>query len=452
MNETAAGVLSDRFKFSFKLGLAMVMSFGFALWFNWDRPMWAAFAVALISMSTLDESLAKGGQRLWGTLLAVPVSLAFIALFAQERWLFMLSLASWLGFCAYRMSSGRGAYLWFCAGFVTAVITSNGGPDPVNAFSIAVIRTLETCLGIACYALVFSLLWPVRAGDKEPAQQSPAAAQQVFPDLDRLQQATRVFLTYCTGFLLVVYIPDFPGGFGFMGMLAPFAILLCNQPYLPAKKLLKPVAFSILLVVPVYMLVMPLLDGFTQLAPVIFAFTFLISFYFHQPQQQLARTFGLAFFAVVTGISNDQTYSFLAVANTGLMFGLVILLLTLTNYLPVSTQPEKTFLRLVQRFFHSATFLAQVSGTSGNPLSRYINAYHRYEIQSIPGKLDAWRARIPAQVAAPLSAEIDVLLEHIAATSEKLLKNSDQAAQTALDKLRAKYATMDLSIFRQARF
>ena len=452
MNEIAAGALSDRFKLAFKLSLAMVMAYGFALWCNWDKPMWAVFAVALISMSTLGESLAKGGQRLRGTLLAVPVSLTLIALFPQDRWLFMLSLAAWLAFCAYRMSAGRNAYLWFCAGFVTAIIASSGGPDPVNAFSLAVIRTLETTLGIVCYALVFSLLWPVQAAAEEPAKKSSAATGQVFPDIDRLQQALRVFITYCTGFLLVIYVPGFPGGYGFLGMLAPFTILLANQPDLPPQMLLKPVVLSILLAVPVYMGVMPLLEGFTQLALVIFAATFLISFFLHQPQQQLGRTFGLAFFAVVTGISNEQTYSFLAVANTALMFALVLLLLTLTASLPVSTQPEKAFLRLVQRFMRSASFLAQDPGTGSNPLGRYMRAYHRYEIQTLPAKLNTWLGRIPEGIAAPLAAEIDVLMQHIAATSEKLLQDSDQPVQASLDKLEASYATMNLSIFRQARF
>ena len=85
MNEIVAVASSDRFKISFKLALSMVMAYGFALWFDWDRPHWAALAIALISMSTLDESLAKGGQRLWGTLLAVPVSLHFIRQQAMAR-------------------------------------------------------------------------------------------------------------------------------------------------------------------------------------------------------------------------------------------------------------------------------------------------------------------------------------------------------------------------------
>jgi uncharacterized membrane protein YccC len=390
------------------------------------------------------------GQRLKGTLLAAPVSLALIALFPQDRWLFMLSLAAWLALCAYRMSAGRGAYFWFCAGFVTAVITSNGGPDPVNAFALAINRTLETALGIACYALVFSLLWPVHKVDEEPAQPSAAAEQQVFPDLDRLQQALRVFITYCAGFLLVIYVPGLPGSYGFLGMLAPFAILLANTPYMPARMLMMPVVITILLVSPVYMVLMPLLDGFSQLALVIFAVTFLISYALHQPQQQLARTFGLAFFAVVTGISNDQTYSFLSVANTALMFGLVLLLLTLTASLPVSNQPEKVFLRLVGRFVRSATYLARVPGSVNTPFGRYLHAWHGYETRTIPGKLQAWRGRIPPGIAEQQSAEFDGLLTHIAATSERL--QAEPGAHAALDDLRAGYATMDFSTYRQARF
>jgi uncharacterized membrane protein YccC len=314
--------LSPRFQNSFKTALAMVMAYGFALWFNWDRPMWAGFAVALISMPTLEASLNKGGQRLWGTLLAAFVALSLIAIFPQDRWLFMLAQAAWLAFCAYKMSGNRYGYFWFCAGFVTAIITANGGPDPVNAFSITTVRTLETSLGIVCFALVFSLLWPVRAGqsESEPAPVVP-------PQYQRLNQALQVFFAYCIAFLLIVFVPGFPGGFGFLGMLAPFAIILANAPQMQARSLAIPVAKSIAFATPIYFFVMPQLDGFTGLAITIFVATFVICYHFHTAKQGLGRTFGLAFFAIVTGISNDQTYSFLSVANTVLMFSLVLLVL-----------------------------------------------------------------------------------------------------------------------------
>ncbi len=315
-------VMSDRFTHSFKTALAVTLAYGFALWFDWDKPMWAAFAVILISLSTFEASLYKGGQRLVGSLLAAIVALLLVAAFSQDRWWFMLCQASWLAFCAYRMSSGGRAYLWFCAGFVSAIITANGGPDAVDVFSVATIRTLETCLGIMCYTVVFVLLWPVRAQAGAPAADAPNV-----PRVERLNQAARVFLAYCGGFLLVIYVPDFPGNYGFLGMLAPFAILLANSPQVQPGKLLQQVLLSVLCVSPVYVFLMPLLSGFAQLAAVIFLVCFAISYVLHRPEQAMGRTLGLAFFAVVTGISNEQSYGFVPLANTVIMFLLLLLVI-----------------------------------------------------------------------------------------------------------------------------
>ncbi len=314
--------MSDRFKLSVKTALAMVLAYGLALSFDWAKPMWAAFAVALISLPTLEASLGKGGQRLWGTLLAIVVALSLIALFPQDRWLFMGAQAAWLAFCAYMMSGGRKAYLWFCAGFVSAIITSNGGPDPVSAFSVATMRTLETSLGIISFALVFSLLWPSR---QDATVGVETADPPAVPQVDRLNQAFRVFAAYCVAFLLVIYVPGLPGGYSFLGIIAPFAINLANMPQLPAGKLVMPFALCILLASPVYMFVMPVLSGFTQLGVVIFIVCFTISYLLHRPEQALARTLGLALFAVVTGISNEQGYSFVTLTTITLMMYMTLL-------------------------------------------------------------------------------------------------------------------------------
>lgn len=452
--------LPGRFQTSFKLALSITMSYGLALWFEWDHPHWAAFAVALISTSTLNESLAKGGQRLLGTLLAVPVSLTLIALFSQDRWLFMLSLATWLAFCAYRMSSGRNAYGWFCAGFITAIIAANGGPDAVNAFRIAVNRTLETSLGIVCFSIVFALLWPDQApaepppkADNATSKPQPPAIVSVFPDTDRIQQAARVFITYCCGFMLLVYVPDFPGGFGFLGMFAAFTILLSNSPQMAPSAFFVPAFLTITLTAPIYMMVMPLLSGFMQLGPLIFIVAFVICYTFHQSSQGMARTIGLTFFAVVSGISNEQTYSFISVVTTAQMFGLLLLILTITASLPVSNQPEKVCRRLIERFLRSASYL---SGTQGHgPIDRYLEKFHRYELDTVPTKMKTWRARIPEDPDILLLAEMEKLDAIIEQMSDIPHANSEDATRrisVILDKLTEQYADMDIPTLTQARF
>jgi len=174
--------LTPRIKESIKTALAMTIAYGIALSMDWDRPYWAGFAVAFISLSTIGQSLNKGAMRMLGTLLALTMSLLIIALFAQERWWFMVALSGWVGFCTYRMSVSRRSYFWYLAGFASAVIAFDGGINPVNAFDTAILRAQETGLGVLVYTLVTTLLWPTNsyAGFKSATQALIKSQQQMF--------------------------------------------------------------------------------------------------------------------------------------------------------------------------------------------------------------------------------------------------------------------------------
>jgi hypothetical protein len=105
-------MLSVKAKESIKTALAMTIAYGIALSMDWDKPMWVGFAVAFVSLSTVGQSLNKAALRMLGTFVAVVVALVLIALFAQDRWLFMVFISVWVGFCTYMMSGT----LWFCGG------------------------------------------------------------------------------------------------------------------------------------------------------------------------------------------------------------------------------------------------------------------------------------------------------------------------------------------------
>jgi uncharacterized membrane protein YccC len=47
------------------------------------------------------------------------------------------------------------------AGFVSVLICMESIPQTDHAFDIAVLRTLETGLGMLCYTLVMLFVWPV---------------------------------------------------------------------------------------------------------------------------------------------------------------------------------------------------------------------------------------------------------------------------------------------------
>ena len=152
--------LATKVKESIKTALAMTVSYGVALSMNWENPYWAAFAVAFISLTSIGQSMNKAALRMCGTLMAMVASLTLIALFAQERWAFLLGLSFVTGICCYMMSGKKHQYFWQATGFITIIICMDAGPDPVNAFQTAVLRAQETGLGILVYSLITIFLWP----------------------------------------------------------------------------------------------------------------------------------------------------------------------------------------------------------------------------------------------------------------------------------------------------
>ena len=170
--------LSITAKESIKTALAMTLSYGIALSLGWDKPYWAGFSVAFISLATSGQSLNKGAYRMLGTLMAGLVSLAIIALSPQNRWLFITLLSAWVGFCTYMTWGKRHPVFWGYSGYVCAVVSMAAGPDPVNAFQTAVLRAQETGLGILVYSLVAMLVWPINSRPKFEAAAAKLASTQ----------------------------------------------------------------------------------------------------------------------------------------------------------------------------------------------------------------------------------------------------------------------------------
>ena len=571
-------ILTVRTKESIKTALAMTIAYWGALSMDWDKPYWAGFAVAFISLATVGQSLNKGALRMAGTIIGVIVSLTLIGLFAQERWLFILSVSLWVGLCTYMMSGPKHQYFWHVGGFVCVIIAMDSGPNSVNAFDLAMLRAQETGLGILVYTLVSVTLWPsssrpqfydataklaatqhrlyraylglmnrqemadealsaraqesqeqtrfgqlldaavtesyevwelrrqwrryrsqvvdltqtmerwresiteVQALDLERllpnleafgaeldgrfaqigrmlANQAPerqptamdltlnetevrslshfhkaaltvtrsqlqhlerltrslfssvgdikgfgqevAAAELASPpgagfvlDPDRLAGMVRVIVIIWLAFLALIYVQALPGGTGFVGMAAPFGMVLASSPQLPVSKLFLPSAFSVLFAGVLYIFLMPQLSSFAGLGLMIFLATFVICYLFYAPQQALGRAFGLAMFVVIASISNEQTYSFLVVANTAMMFLIMFLILLITVIFPFDLRPERAFLRLVGRYFRSGEYLLSTmrwgSEHSQTRLDRWRKAFHTRELASLPAKLGAW--------------------------------------------------------------
>ena len=613
-------VLSRRFKESFKTALAMVLAYGIALSMDWEKPMWAAFAIAAISFATVGQSLQKGALRMLGTLAAAAVSLTLVALLPQERWWLVVFLSAFVGLCTYRMGGSKRPYFWNVAGFVSLIICMESVPAAEHAFDIAVLRSLETGLGILCYTLVTVFLWPTgtaaqldaavcglaatqhqlyqghlrllagkgqgedlqplrlrevqqlgqfsdalagaradthevwelrrqwarleadfretmaalarwresfdevqaldlpalipdfpalaeelgtrlgqierilsgEAPERQPKPLDPslnteavgalshfdraalalfrgqlrrlesltrslfetaadikgfaaASTRPVEPtrtragvvlDADDLVAAVRVVAGVWLAYLLWIYV-EVPGGVGVVIMTGSLGMALATNPQLPMRLAFKPVALSIIFASILYIFVMPRLSSFTELGSLIFAVTFSICYLFYQPRQMLGRVAGLIIFVTMTGISNVQSYSFLSLANTALMFALVFTILALAAYLPFSPQPEKAFVRLLRRFFHSCAYLVSTLGWEADSdaarrptrLQRWRRSYHAGQIATLPQTLALWGKSIdPKLLAGTTPEQLQALIAEIQALGYRMQETLDARA------------------------
>ena len=131
---------SVRARESIKTGLAMVVTIGVSLRMDFEKPEWAGFAVAMISLDTAGQSLNKAALRMSGTLVAFVASLTFLGLFPQQRWAMMLVMTPYIGFCTYMLAGQKRQYFWYVCAFVCLTIMVTGGVESANAFRIAVAR------------------------------------------------------------------------------------------------------------------------------------------------------------------------------------------------------------------------------------------------------------------------------------------------------------------------
>ena len=584
--------LTTRTKESIKTALAMTIVYVIALSMDWDKPYWAGFAVAFISLATVGQSFNKGAMRMLGTIIGVVVAFTLIGIFPQDRWPFMVFLSAYVGFCTYMMGGTRIQYFWFVCGFVSVIICLDAGPDPVNAFNTAILRAQETGLGILVYSLVSVFVWPQHSGkdfdvivsklattqqqlfqhslnlmrgqldaevvkdiklnelqqqtrfsqlldaaesdtyevrelrqqwrryqkqsieltetmerwresfedlqaldiqhllpnltvftaelDKRLAQinhvlanQAPdrqpvtmelelnetevrelshfhkaalettrarlqqlerltqskfdsicvikgfghtvdivdsgSPARNIFVfDPDRLLSVVQIMMIMWLAYLILIYVDSIPGGTGFVITASVLGMIMVTNPQLSVTQLIVPIAGSVFFASVIYIFVMPQLSSFLSLGPLIFAVTLIICYLFAAPQQGISRAFGLAMFVNIASISNEQTYSFISVAITSLMFPLIFLVILVTSYVPVSQRPDQAFLRLLRRYFRNGEYLFSSDIDSKKPstfIDRWRRAYHARDLATLPRKLGNWASHINIKVLPGTSAE-----------------------------------------------
>ena len=614
--------LSTRSKEAIKTALAMVITYGIALAMDWDKPFWAGFSVIFCSLATAGESIDRGIQRVVGTLIAGVVTLALLALFPQDRWLFLLSMSAFIALCTYRLSSGsRFFFIWFAAGFTVPILAILGGGLAPSTFDTVILRAEQTVLGVVVYSLVAILLWPRRGGAgfesavrtlcdaqhqlfgrylssmagapddggaerlrnqitgqlaglggklegavydsdemrqarhawrrcirelsslnetldrwrlgfeeledldlhrlmpglnefgseletrfaaidtmiagqrteqqprslnlradpdslsalshfqraaallcrdqlahidnltlrlfetisdirgygraKVPARTSAPMLPPRAIDLDRLAATVRQSAALWLTLLSAIYVPAFPNTVGVVALANAFAMFLSTVPHVQSGVLFLPVLFGSASGGLLYIFLMPHLSGFVELAAMIFAVTFLISYVFHRPQDTVIKLVGLTLVIILIGVDNQQSYNFLYFANWFMAGVLFVLALMVAWRFPISFRPEDRFLAMLGRFFRSADFLVSTSRRDASRKTSWLaqgrRAFHLHEVTVLPQRLRAWGGALPSAALGNTSRDlVQSLLISLQALSYRLqaLLEAEPAAQS----------------------
>jgi uncharacterized membrane protein YccC len=212
------------------------------------------------------------------------------------------------------------------------------------------------------------------------------------PDWDHVRSAAFVAATTGVGFLIWIFF-DPPGHSGWFQLTGTVALMVALVPPLRTSRLIAPVAITSAICLAIYVLIMPQLSGFLELGSLLFLCMFLVCYFL----DGMARFLGSMAILNMLQIQNEQIYSFYAMVNVFLFLVMGFTFVFVMSYLLGSPRPEKTLLRLLDRFFGSAQFLMsriEPQPRRQSDWERRRIAFHQRQLRSFPDKLAAWSKAI----------------------------------------------------------
>jgi uncharacterized membrane protein YccC len=149
--------------------VALAVPIGCAM--NLPDVWWAAISAVISTMPTRPASVEKGLLRLVGTAAGASLAYALIGWIAYDHVACCLALFAVSSIGLLGMAVSPHGYAWMFLGVTFTLVVLVSLNDPAQAFSIAIYRTLEVCVGITCAILVATLLAP----DANAVGATPAA-------------------------------------------------------------------------------------------------------------------------------------------------------------------------------------------------------------------------------------------------------------------------------------
>jgi uncharacterized membrane protein YccC len=151
----------------FKSLLALYLTGWLAMRMELPLPSTAMLTTVIVANRQTGMVLAKSFYRAIGTIVGAFAGFMIVALFPQQRVLFLSAMSLWIGLCAGGATLYRNfkAYAFVLAGYTAAIVAVPMINHPLGIFDSAVNRLSEVLLGIGVSAVVHDVVFPVRIRD-----------------------------------------------------------------------------------------------------------------------------------------------------------------------------------------------------------------------------------------------------------------------------------------------
>ena len=144
--------------------LAFFLTGWIAMRLSLPQPSTAMLTAIIVANRQSGMVLAKSFYRALGTLAGALAAFAIVAAFPQQRELFLLALALWIGLCAGGATLYRNftAYAFVLGGYTAAIIAIPVINDPPAVFDSATARISEVLLGLLVSGAISDTVFPSR--------------------------------------------------------------------------------------------------------------------------------------------------------------------------------------------------------------------------------------------------------------------------------------------------
>ena len=151
----------NKLKFAIKASLSLVLVVLISFSLGWTEVTPALVTIMIIaSVGSVGDSVSKGLLRVIGTVIGAIIGMVLIAIFPQDRELYLFTLSMLVAITLYLARAYRGDNSIFMLSAVTIMMMFNNGAVE-DSFMYGVDKTFMTIFGIAIYTLVGIFLWPV---------------------------------------------------------------------------------------------------------------------------------------------------------------------------------------------------------------------------------------------------------------------------------------------------